>query len=350
MKYRKLGTTDIDVSVICLGTMTWGEQNTEQDAHEQLDYALENGVNFIDTAEMYAVPPREETYGLTETYIGTWLNKTKKRDDIILASKVVGPSDRFPYIRGGNATLDRKNIIEACDNSLKRLQTDYIDLYQVHWPARDANFFGKHDYTHNPEFDGPAIEETLDALSELVTSGKVRHIGLSNETPFGVAKYKITAKNKNQPEVVSIQNPYSLLNRTFEVGLAEMAIREDCGLLAYSPLAFGVLSGKYLNGQKPAKARLTIFPQMQRYIDVIEGGRGLKAVQAYVDIAKKYNITPTQLSLAFVNDRPFVTSNIIGATTMEQLKENIDSINVTLSDETINEINEIHKNNPNPCP
>lgn len=350
MDYRKLGKTDIKVSVICLGTMTWGEQNTEQEAHEQLDYALDHEVNFIDTAEMYAVPPTKETYGKTEEYIGTWIEKRQNRDKYILASKVVGPSDRFPYIRSGVQHLDEKNILEACDNSLRRLKTDYIDLYQLHWPDRNTNFFGKLGYEHDAENDGTPVEVTLRALEKLVQAGKIRYVGLSNETPWGMAEFKRVAREHNLPEVVSIQNPYSLLNRTFEVGLAEMAIREKCGLLAYSPLAFGVLSGKYLGGNMPEKARLTLFPFMERYKSTFSGGKGEASVQAYVDLAKANDLTPVKMALAFINQQNFVTSNIIGATSLEQLKENIDSAQVTLSDEVMNEINAIHHMNPNPCP
>ena len=258
MEYNNLGQTDIKVSQICLGTMTWGEQNTEEEAHQQLNYAIESGINFIDVAEMYPVPPREETYGLTESYIGNWLSKRKDRDKIILASKVAAKAEWLPYIRGGQIKLDKKNIVQALEDSLRRLKTDYIDLYQMHWPDRDTNFFGKLAYYHAPEKDGIPIAETLAVLDELFKQGKIRAIGISNETPWGCAEYLRISREKELPRIVSIQNPYNLLNRTFEIGISEFSHREQVGLLAYSPLAFGALSGKYLNNQKPEGARLTL--------------------------------------------------------------------------------------------
>ncbi|WP_288132613.1 NADP(H)-dependent aldo-keto reductase [Microbulbifer sp.] len=347
METRKLGKTDLQVSKICLGTMTFGEQNTEAEAFEQLDYATANGVNFIDCAEMYPVPPKPETYGRTEEFIGNWLAKRGNRAELVLASKVTGRSaanSGVGHIRGG-PRLDRAQILKACDDSLARLKTDYIDLYQIHWPERQSNFFGKLGYQHG-EDDGIAISETLDALQELVTAGKVRHIGLSNETPWGVHRYLRLAAHGSKPRVASIQNPYSLLNRTFEVGLAEMAIREECGLLAYSPLAFGTLSGKYLDGARPAGARLTLFERFQRYT----GERAVDATAEYVKLAREYSQDPAQMALAFVTQQPFVTSNIIGATTMDQLKRNIASAEITLSDDQLAAINEIHARNPNPAP
>ena len=346
MQLRPLGNTDLSVSVICLGTMTWGEQNTEADAHEQLSFALDKGINFIDTAEMYAVPARAETAGLTEQYIGTWLKARGKRDDVILATKVVGRSDGFGYLRPGERKLDRKNIETAIDDSLKRLQTDYVDLYQLHWPDRSTNFFGKLGYEHQPEDNSIPLEETLGVLQDLVKAGKVRHIGLSNETPWGTMRCLQLSETHKLPRVVSVQNPYNLLNRTYEIGLAEVSIREQCGLLAYSPLGFGALSGKYLDGRKPEGRRLTLFPQFKRYLTP----EGIKATSRYVALARQYGLDPAQMALAYVNSRPFVTSNIIGATTMTQLKSNIESAHIELSAELLQGIDAIHSDFPNPCP
>ena len=346
MEYNKLGQTDIEVSRICLGTMTWGEQNTEKEAHEQLDYAVESGINFIDVAEMYPVPPREETYGLTESYIGNWLSKRKDRDKIILASKVAAKAEWLPYIRGGQIKLDKKNIVQALEDSLRRLKTDYIDLYQMHWPDRDTNFFGKLAYYHAPEKDGIPIAETLAVLDELVKQGKIRAIGISNETPWGCAEYLRISREKELPRIVSIQNPYNLLNRTFEIGISEFSHREQVGLLAYSPLAFGALSGKYLDNQKPEGARLTLFERFNRYLNP----QATKATEAYVNLAKKNDLDPSQMALSYVSSRPFLTSNIIGATSMEQLKMDIESINIELSDDVIKDIESIHEKIPNPAP
>lgn len=347
MEYRPLGKTGLKVSAIALGTMTWGQQNTEAEAFEQMDYALERGINFFDTAEMYPVPPRPETQGSTETYVGNWLASRRARDKIILATKVTGRGDNNPgvqHVRGG-PRLNRDHIHRAIDTSLERLQTDYVDLYQLHWPERDANFFGKQDYRHGAD-DGVSPHETLEALAELVQQGKVRHIGLSNETAWGVMHYLALAKEFDLPVVASVQNPYSLVNRTFEVGLAEVSLREQVGLLAYSPLAFGVLSGKYLNGQRPADARLSLFSRFTRYTNP----RTDAAVGEYVQLARKYGLDPAQMALAFVTSRDFVTSNIIGATSMEQLKCNIDSFSLKLTPEVVEEIEQIHRNNPNPAP
>ncbi|WP_105101751.1 NADP(H)-dependent aldo-keto reductase [Microbulbifer pacificus] len=347
METRKLGKTDLKVSKICLGTMTFGEQNTEAQAFEQLDYAVANGVNFIDCAEMYPVPPKPETYGRTEEIIGNWLEKRGDRQSLVLATKVTGRGESnsgVGHIRGG-PRLNREQILKACDDSLARLKTDYIDLYQVHWPERQTNFFGKLGYQHSDQI-GIDISETLAALHELVAAGKVRHIGLSNETPWGVHRYLRLASHGNRPRVASIQNPYSLLNRTFEVGLGEMAIREQCGLLAYSPLAFGTLSGKYLYGARPAGARLTLFERFQRYT----GERAVSATEQYVRLAREFGVDPAQMALAFVSQQPFVTSNIIGATTMEQLRSNIASSNVQLSPELLEAIEAVHLQNPNPAP
>ena len=346
MEYNKLGQMDIEVSRICLGTMTWGEQNTEKESHEQLDYAIESGINFIDVAEMYPVPPREETYGLTESYIGNWLSKRKDRDKIILASKVAAKAEWLPYIRGGQIKLDKKNIVQALEDSLRRLKTDYIDLYQMHWPDRDTNFFGKLAYYHAPEKDGIPIAETLAVLDELVKQGKIRAIGISNETPWGCAEYLRISREKELPRIVSIQNPYNLLNRTFEIGISEFSHREQVGLLAYSPLAFGALSGKYLNNQKPEGARLTLFERFNRYLNP----QATKATEAYANLAKKNDLDPSQMALSYVSSRPFLTSNIIGATSMEQLKMDIESINIELSDDVIKDIESIHEKIPNPAP
>lgn len=345
MEKRRLGRTDLDVSLICLGTMTWGEQNTEREAFEQLDYATDEGINFIDAAEMYPVPPRAETQGLTEQYLGNWLARRGRRDDLVIASKVAGPGNGLTYLRNG-PRLTREHIREACDASLKRLQTDYIDLYQVHWPDRSTNFFGKLGYRHREHEDFTPIEETLGALHELVQEGKIRHIGLSNETPWGTMKYLQLAEQNGWPRPVSIQNPYNLLNRTFEQGLAEVAHREDVGLLAYSPLAFGMLTGKYLDGQRPENARITLFKRFVRY----QGERAEKAIRAYCDLAKAHGLTPAHLALAWVNSRPFVTSNIIGATSMDQLRENIDSVNTSLSDEVLEALEQLHQEFTYPCP
>ncbi|WP_281545654.1 NADP(H)-dependent aldo-keto reductase [Grimontia sp. SpTr1] len=344
MQYHTLPHTNLEVSKICLGTMTFGQQNTEADAHQQLDFALDHGVNFIDTAEMYAVPPTPETQGLTEQYIGTWLQKSGKRDKVIIATKVAGPRG-VPYIRE-NMSLDRRNLRQAVNDSLARLQTDYIDLYQVHWPQRHVNSFGQLNYDHQDENSGVTLLDTLDALAELVREGKIRHIGVSNETPWGVMSYLRLAEKHSLPRIVSIQNPYNLLNRSFEVGLSEISHQEGVELLAYSPLAFGVLSGKYLNGAKPEGARCTRWERFARYFTE----QGQAATQAYVDLAKEFAIDPTQMALAYVNTRSFVASNIIGATTLEQLKTNIDSIDVELPEELLKRIEEIGQQYSNPCP
>jgi len=351
MEKRRLGRTDLDVSVICLGTMTWGEQNTETDGHAQLDHALDAGINFVDTAEMYAVPPREETYGRTETIIGNWLAKTGRRRDIVLATKVVGPSPRFPYIRPHIDTrprLDRQSVLEACDASLKRLQTDYIDLYQIHWPQRVTNFFGEMYYRpRKTAADDVPLAETLGAMQELVDAGKVRHIGLSNETPWGTMHALHLSETTGVPRVQSVQNPFSLLNRSYQVGMAEVSYREDCGLLAYSPLAFGLLSGKYEDGAQPEGARLTIFKDiMQRY-----GSEQAKAAtSAYVALARAHGMKPAVMAHAFVNQQQFVTSNIIGATSIDQLQDAIDSATVTLSVDILKAIDTIDTQYRIPAP
>ena len=346
MEYRQLGHSDIKVSVICLGTMTWGEQNTEQEAHQQLDFAVESGVNFIDTAEMYPVPPMAETYGRTEQYIGSWLKQRGNRDKLILASKVASRGDWLSYIRGGDVCLDRKNIEAAIDKSLERLQTDYIDLYQLHWPDRNTNFFGKLGFEYDPNDRPVAIEHTLEVLNDLINSGKVRYFGLSNETPWGAMEFIKLAEQNNYPKPVSIQNPYNLLNRTYEIGLSEVSHRENIGLLAYSPLGFGVLSGKYLNNAKPEGARLTLFDRFDRYTNE----NAILATQAYVDIANRYKLNPAQMSLAYVNSRSFLTANIIGATNLDQLKDNINSIDISLNSDVIAELEAVHQKTPNPSP
>ena len=349
MKYRKLGNTNIDVSVICLGTMTYGEQNTQKEAFVQMDYALDRGINFFDTAELYAVMPRRETYGKTEEIIGNWFKERKNRHKVILASKIASKSDDgLEWIREGSNKLgfDKKNMDLAIDNSLKRLNTDYIDLYQLHWPERQVPKFGVLDFQYDPNDNWTEIEEVLDNLDRLVKAGKIRYVGLSNETPWGVMKFLQVAKEKNLPRMMSIQNVYSLVNRVFDVANSEVSIREDCGLLAYSPLAGGRLSGKYIGNNKPKNARYTLWP---RRFSRHHTKRGEVAIESYFKLAKKYGIAPSTFANAFVNDRPFVTSNIIGATTMDQLKENIDSIDLTLSKEILNEIENIHLSDPNPC-
>ena len=346
MEYHPLGRSDLDVSAICLGTMTWGQQNTEQEAHQQLDYALEKGINFIDTAELYPVPPKADTQGRTESYIGSWLAKRGNRKDVILASKVTGRSG-MDWFRGGETRLDRRQMTTALEASLKRLQTDYLDLYQLHWPDRKANYFGQLGYVHDPGDDSIALEDQLEVLDGMVQSGKVRHVGVSNETPWGTARFLALADERGWPRMVSVQNPYSLLNRSFEVGLAEIAIREQCGLLAYSPLGFGVLSGKYLEGDPPSDARLTLFGDIfTRYTN----DRAVTATRDYVAIARDNGLDPAQMALAYVNSRPFVTSNIVGATSMAQLTANITSIEVTLSERVLGAIEAVHGQNPDPSP
>lgn len=345
MEYRKLGRTGLDVSVICLGTMTWGNQNTEAEAHEQMDYALSKGVNFWDTAELYAVPPEPETQGLTEQYIGSWFAKTGKRDDVVLASKATGPG--FAWIRNGEP-FSRAALERALDGSLQRLQTDYIDLYQLHWPNRGSYAF-RQFWDYNPQFDAAAVEanmiEVLETLGDFVKTGKIRHAGLSNETAWGTMKYVQLAEKHGLPRMASIQNEYSLLDRLFEPHLNEIAMAEDVGLLAWSPLATGMLSGKYLDGARPDGARWTIDERG-------DGGRenpnASNAVRAYMDIADKHGLDVCQMALAFVNSRPFVTANIIGATNMEQLRSNIGSIDVVLGDDVLAEIDKVRRDYPVP--
>lgn len=344
MNRRPLGASGIAVSEIGLGTMTWGEQNTEAQAHEQMDYAVAQGINLFDAAEMYPVPPKAETQGRTEQYIGTWLRQRGGRDRIVLATKTTGPAD-FPWLRGGPHP-SRTQIVQALHDSLKRLQTDYVDLYQVHWPDRPTNYFGKLGYVHQDAPGAVPIEETLGALADLVKAGKVRHVGISNETPWGLAEYLRLARERGWPRVVSIQNPYNLLNRSFEVGLAEFAHRENVSLLAYSPLAFGVLSGKYLDGARPPNARLTLFARFQRYA----GAAAEAATREYVALARQHGLDPAQMALAYVGSRPFVCSNLIGATTMEQLRDNIAAHALRLPDAVLQGIEAIHRRHSNPCP
>ena len=344
MNYKKLGNTDLDVSTICLGTMTWGEQNTQDQAFEQMDFALSNGVNFWDTAELYAVPPRKETYGDTEEIIGKWFEKTKKRKEVILATKVAGPAR--DYLRNGENSFTGPNLESALNNSLKRLRTDYIDLYQLHWPERNVNNFGKLGYVHK-ENDWNKFEDVLGELDKYIKAGKIRYVGLSNETPWGALNYLQLSKDKNLPRMMSIQNPYSLLNRSYEVGLAEVSIREKIGCLAYSPLASGYLTGKYRNKNFPKGSR------MERDFDFWTRYRKPNteaAVELYFKICEKHNLNMTQMSIKFCEIQEFMTSVIIGATTMEQLKSDIESVNVNLSNDVIEEINQVQTIYPNPCP
>ncbi|EQM71006.1 NADP(H)-dependent aldo-keto reductase [Pseudomonas sp. TUM22785] len=345
MEFRQLGNTDIKVSSLCLGTMTWGEQNSEAEAFAQIERAKAFGINFMDTAEMYPVPPRAETYAATETIIGNWFARRGDRADWILASKVAGPGNGITHIRGGNLKHNRQHITAALDASLKRLQTDWIDLYQLHWPERSTNFFGQLGYQHREE-DSTPLQETLEVLGEQAKAGKIRQIGLSNETPWGTMKFLQLADQLGLPRAASIQNPYNLLNRSFEVGLAEVAIRERCGLLSYSPLAFGMLSGKYENGARPANARISLFSRFARYTNP----QAQAACSRYVALAREHGLDPAQMALAFVTAQPFVTSNIIGATNLEQLESNLASSALTLSDAVLEGIAEIHRAQPNPAP
>jgi len=353
LKKNRLGNTHLEVSEICLGTMTWGQQNSEEEAHSQLDLAVEKGVNFIDTAEMYPVPPKAETYSLTEKYIGSWLKKNTDRSSIVIATKVAGRTSSVPagppgldWVRNG-PRLNKDQIFKALESSLKRLQTDYIDLYQLHWPERVVNNFGQLKYNHQPREDDIPILKTLEILGEAVNKGFIRTIGLSNETPWGVMQFLSLSEKLHLPRVVSIQNPYNLLNRSFESGLSEISINEKVGLLAYSPLAGGVLSGKYLDGNNPPNARMTLFEGMsKRY----SGNHAENAVRSYKKIAENHNLKLSQMSLNFITRQKFVSSNIIGATSLEQLNEDLESINCKLSDEVIAEIEEVHKIYTYPCP
>ncbi len=345
MKYNQLGISDLYVSEICLGTMTYGQQNTISEAHQQLDYAIAHGVNFIDAAEMYPVPVQQNTQGLTEAHIGDWLTR-QQRDQLIIATKIAGPGRGFSWLRDGDQRIDRKNIIQAVEDSLKRLKTDYIDLYQIHWPDRSVPHFGATIFDPQQERETVSIAEQLTVFSELIQAGKIRYLGLSNETPWGVAEFSHVAKQLGLPKVVSIQNAYNLINRVFDSGLAEASYRENIGLLAYSPLAFGLLSGKYGNSA-PEKARLTLFEGF--------GGRYRKpnveaAVAAYVEIARAHNLKPAVFALAFVRSRWFVTSTIIGATTLAQLQENLESTQVELDEKILAEIEAVNLRYPSPAP
>lgn len=344
MEYRKLGRTDLEISIIGLGTMTWGFQNTQKEGFEQMDYAIERGINFFDTAEMYAIPPSAETYGTTETIIGNWLASRQTRDKVILATKISGPG--LKWIRKGD-TINKNNIQLALEDSLKRLQTDYIDLYQLHWPNRGSYHFGK-TWNYAPKFDTRKetdnFLEVLHAIQEQIQAGKIRHFGLSNETAWGITKWLQLADQQDLPRVVSIQNEYSLLCRYFESDLSEIALNEDCGLLAWSPLCRGLLSGKYLNGARPEGARLTIETRPEHRLTPMTD----MAVSRHVDLAKQYELDPCQMAIAFVNSKPFVSSTLIGATNMTQLKTNIAAVSLKLSDEVNAEIEAIRREYPAP--
>jgi aryl-alcohol dehydrogenase-like predicted oxidoreductase len=346
MNYKKLGNTNIKVSTICLGTMTWGEQNSQEDGFEQMDYALDQGINFFDAAEMYPSPCRKETFGETEKIIGHWFSKRKNRDKIILASKISGPG--MSYIRGGGLQFSEKNISLAIENSLKRLKTDYIDLYQLHWPERKTNFFGRLGYEHKEDSnDWNDFEKILIVLENFIKKGKIRYVGLSNETSWGLSKFLEVSKLKKLPKMMSVQNAYNLLCRTYEIGLAEISIREKSGLLAYSPLAGGFLTGKYRNKNLPENSRQKLFAEYYtRYSKLYAA----EVIEKYFNISKKFNLNFAQMSIKFCEIQKFITSTIIGATTMEQLKTNIESVNVTIEKEVIKEINNVHLIHSNPCP
>jgi aryl-alcohol dehydrogenase-like predicted oxidoreductase len=345
MKYTTIPHTDLKVSTICLGTMTWGQQNTEEEAHAQLDYAVSRGINFIDTAEIYPVPPESHLQGLTETYLGNWLTKSGKRKDLIIATKVAAAELIRTRVIEGKARLDRKSIREAIEGSLKRLQTDYIDLYQIHWPERKTNFFGLRSYPDMENDDATLIEETLEVLTELIKEGKVRYIGVSNETPWGVSEYIRLSRDKGLARIITIQNQYSLLNRTFEIGLAEMCIRENIGLLVYSALSMGALTGKYLDGAKPEGARFTLSSRNSPRYNPISAQ---EAIKRYVQLAEKHTIDPAQMAIAYPLTKRFVASVIIGATTMEQLKTDIDAGEISLGQEILTDIEELYTQIPDP--
>jgi len=346
MEYNYLSQTDIEVSRICLGTMTWGRQNSEAEGHKQMAYAVDQGVNFFDTAELYPTPARAEEYGDTERIIGTWLKKNGNREKIVIATKIAGKAEFTKHIRSTGFT--KESITSAVEASLERLQTDYIDLYQLHWPERNTNYFGKRGYKHDVSNHWKDnIHQVLETLRDLIREGKIRHIGISNETPWGMMRFLEESKvHASLPRTITIQNPYSLLNRLFEVGLSEVTIREKVGLLAYSPLGFGTLTGKYLGGMQPATSRLTMFPAYNRY----SSDSAIKATEKYYELAEENDLSMAQMALAFVNSRPFVTSNIVGATNIDQLKENIASIDLKLNDEVLEGIEAIHKEIPNPSP
>lgn len=345
MKYTTLPNTDIKVSKICLGTMTWGNQNTQEEGFAQMDLALDQGVNFFDCAELYPVPATAETYAETERIIGKWFTKTGQRDNVVLATKIAGPGDYTAHIRTNGFSKDALN--DAVNHSLKRLQTDYIDLYQLHWPERQTNTFGVRDYKHNAEDQWEDnFNAVLHSLDELIKVGKIRRVGVSNEKAWGTMRYLEESRVHNLPRMITIQNAYSLLNRVFEGDMAEIALRENIGLLAYSPMAFGVLSGKYIKGTAADNARLKLFPRFARY----SGEQATEATKHYLKIAEDHDMSLAQMALAFVNERPFVTSNIIGATSVSQLEENINSIDISLSEEILKAINAVHAKIPNPAP
>jgi aryl-alcohol dehydrogenase-like predicted oxidoreductase len=349
MKFTKLGRSGLDVSLICLGTMTWGQQNSEAEAFEQMDYAVERGVNFFDVAEVYPIPPKPETQGATETIIGRWLKSRGGRDKIVLATKVAGRS-AMTWLRadGSPTELSRKQMTEAVDGSLRRLQTEVIDLYQLHYPDRPVPWGANPTRFKAGDYEGAShpIQETLEVLQDFVRAGKIRHIGLSNESAWGTMSFLKDSEMRGLPRVQSIQNAYHLLNRTFETGHAEIALREQVGLLAYSPLGQGFLTGKYLGGARPPNTRTTLFDRGQRY----QRPGAEEAIAEYVALAHEFGIDPAQMALAFVNAQPFTTATIIGATSMEQLKTNIASIEITLSPELTRRIDEIHQLHGNPAP
>ena len=346
MNYKKLGNTDIEVSAICLGTMTWGEQNNQKEAFEQMNYALDSGINFFDTAEIYPSPCFEKTYGSTEKIIGNWFKEKKNRDQVILASKISGPG--LSWVRNGGPQYSEQNIKKAIEDSLKRLQTDYIDLYQLHWPERKTNFFGRLNYKHQEKEDSwNDFEKILIILEKFIKQGKIRHIGLSNETSWGLSKFLEVSKLKTLPKMMSVQNSYNLLCRTYEIGLAEISIREKSGLLAYSPLAGGFLTGKYRNNNLPENSRQKLFAD---YYTRYNKPNTSIVIEKYFDIAKKFNLDFAQMSIKFCEIQKFLTSVIIGATTIEQLKINIESVNVNLTEEIIRKINDLQIIYPNPCP
>lgn len=348
MEYTRLGDSELQVSRICLGSMIWGDQNSEAEAFDQIDCGVDLGVNFIDTAEMYSVPSRAETYGASEAIIGNWLRKRGNRDKVVIATKVAGPcGDWMPHIRNAGTRLDRHNIERAIDGSLKRLQTDYIDLYQLHWPQRKTNYFGRLGYVHEPTPDWIPLEETLDVLGGLVSQGKVRAIGVSNETPWGLMRYLTAAEKLALPGMVTIQNPYNLLNRSFEVGLAEICMRENVGCLPYSPLGFGVLSGKYLDGAgREARLNRPEFKRFTRYTNATPR----RATEKYAAVARRFGLNMAQMALAYVNSRPFAASTIIGTSSVAQVRENVASLDLELDGEVLQAIEEVHKMHPNPAP
>ncbi len=354
MQYKKLGNLDRNVSIVSLGTMTFGEQNSEEESHRIMDYAYEKGINFFDTAEMYPVYPKQETSGNSERIIGKWLKEKNNRKKVIIGTKIASnnPSGigatKLHWIRDGgiNLTYDKKNISRAIDASLKRLKTDYIDLFQLHWPERNIGMFGKLDFEYDPLDKWTPIEEVLENLNDYIKLGKIRAIGVSNESPWGIMKFIQLSKEKNLPRIVSTQNAYNLLNRVFDISNSEVSIRENCGLLAYSPIAGGRLTGKYIDNLRPINSRYTLWPgRFSRHLT----DRGERAVKKYVDIAKKYNFLPSALAHAFVINRPFLTSSIMGVTSVKNLKENLSCLDIKLTNEILNEIEDIHLSDPNPC-